>query len=322
MVWQNDTFTLNTATIIDNYLAGGVIFSGITFNGNWNDFFMTIKDDSDWSSWRSVADTMGSRDTTGLYNNYIETSTFNGGSNGILDCDDNCRIVMRHNTFNESGGFNSHGDDSSPVGMRHFEIYNNSFNFPDTTCANGNSSLSNINQYIWLRGGTGVIYDNSFAPLSSSCWGTKPEIRGSIRGAEDDLAFLPPTYTTRIASCSAVTYPVPNQLGQNFSGTSLFTDPIYTWGNTGTTCSLLPAGLDFAGGADPCNFTWSTFFQWGRDAVDSSVGSNSCDNGCTVSAVGTTAKPGYTAYTYPHPLTKSAVSPAPPTNLVGSTTSN
>lgn len=317
LIWQNDTFTANTATMIDDFNAGGVIFSGITFNGNWNDFFMTIKDNTHYSSWESVADTMGSRDTTGLNNTYFENSTVNGGSNGIFDCDDNCRVVVRYNTFNESGGFNSHGDDSSPVGMRHFEIYSNAFNFPDQTCTGGNSSLSNISQYIWLRGGTGVIYNNSFAPLSSSCWGDKPEIRGSIRGIQDDLAFLPPTYTSRIASCGAVTYPAPNQLGQNFNGTSLFTDPIYVWGNTGTTdaggfkVEFNTGFIDFGGGANPCSFTWSTFFQWGRDAVNTSVGTNTCDStGCSVEGSGGTAKAGYTAFTYPHPLVSGGAAPS------------
>jgi hypothetical protein len=297
IIWTGNVFTMTGSTLMDNELAGGVILSGNTFNGNWNDFLMTIKDDTHFSSWESVADTMGTRDTTGLFNNYFETNTVNGGSNGILDCDDDCRIVVRNNTFNESGAFNSHGDDTSPVGARHYEIYTNAFNFPDQTCANGNASLSNINQYIWLRGGTGVVYNNTMVALASSCWGTKSEVRGSIRGAEAPLAFLPPTYMTRIASCGAVSYPVPNQLGQNFNGTSLFTDPIYVWANIGT--------VSFSSGwgwGNPCGFTWSTFFQWGRDAINTTVGTNTCGNGCTVNATGGTAKPGYAPYTYPHPL--------------------
>ena len=242
LIWENDTFTVNNGTVIDNYLPGGVIFSGITFNGNWNDFFMTIKDDSSYVSWTTYADTIGNRDTTGLYNNYIENSTFNGGSNGVLDCDDNCRMVLRHNTFNESGGFNSHGDDSSPVGMRHFEIYDNSFNFPDMTCAGDNKPLEYQSIHLATRRNRSHLQQHFWT--DSSCWGDKPEIRGSIRGIQDDLAFLPPGYTTRIASCGAVTYPAPNQLGQNFNGTSLFTDPIYTWGNSGNLeCSLLPDSL-------------------------------------------------------------------------------
>ena len=187
VVFENDTFTNNSGTVFDVNVAGGVLFTHDTFNGNWNDFFGAFKDLSNTNSW-TTADSLGTNDTTGLMNTYIEDSTFNGGSNGVFDCDDNTRLVVRHNTFNESGGFNSHGWDSSPYGCREFEIYNNSFNFPDKNCNGGlgNSSLSNINQYIWIRGGTGIVQDNTLVDLTSSCWGNKSEVRLSIRGAEDD----------------------------------------------------------------------------------------------------------------------------------------
>lgn len=313
VIFQNDTFTLNGATMMDNDVAGGLIISHCTFNGGWNDFLMTIKDQTGYPDSWTKANSMGTNDTTGLLNNYIEDTTFNGGSNGVFDCDDNCRIVIRHNTFEESGGFNSHGLDSSNYGMRHFEIYSNSFKFPDKTCASGNSSLSNINQYIWLRGGTGVIYNNNFDSLYSSCWGDKEEINMSIRGAEDDRKDV----NGNMLSCGQVTYPVPHQLGQDNNGSSItggvgdFTDPIYLWGNTGNngtdgggyTIEVFAGFTDFGGGANPCNFTWSTFFKWGRDAVNTAVGSATLgSSGGSVEGAGGTAKPGYTPYTYPHPL--------------------
>ena len=296
VIFQRDTFTCSTATMIDIYLAGGVIFSQIIFNGLWNDFLMAIKDLTNVSSW-TTADSMGTSDSTGLKNIYIEDSVFNGGSNGIIDCDDNCRVVMRYNSFIESGGFNSHGEDSSQYGMRHFEIYNNSFTFPDTTCTNGSSSLSNINQYIWIRGATGVIYNNSFANLTSSCWGDKPEVKINIRGAEDDRPQ---------GTCGQVSYPVPHQLGQNHNGSALFTDPIYIWGNSGT--ATVNSGW---GWGNPCSFNWTTFFQYGRDGLI--TGNPSCSStGCTVNAIGTsTAKPGWTPYTYPHPLVGASAPIAP-----------
>ena len=223
---------------------------------------------------------MGTHDTNGTLNIYIEDNTFYGQSNGTIDCDDNCRVVVRYNTFTY-GGFNSHGSNIYPYGMRHFEIYNNSFLYP-----NPNSDIANVNQYIWIRGGSGVIFGNSLTNINGSWWGNKPEVRLSLRGAED----LRPQGT-----CAQVSYPVPHQLGQNNNGTSDFTDPIYFWGNTGT----LGITEDWAWG-NPCGFTWSTFFQWGRDGVS-----------------GSTAKPGYTPYPYPHPLVQGAVSLVlvAPTNL-------
>jgi len=316
VIWSNDTFTVNSGTMMDSRVAGGVIFSHITFNGNWNDFFLTIKDDTDTNSW-TTANTLGSADTTGLNNLYIEDSQFNGGSNGVFDCDDECRIVVRHDTFVESGGFNSHGEATSPYGMREFEIYSNTFTIPDKSCNQGNSSLSNINQYVWIRGASGVIYNNTFQSLySPDCWGNKPTIRLNDRGAEDNRPQ---------GSCSQVTYPIPHQLGQDNNGTHDFTDPIWFWGNLSSDgANPGPYFIQATSGwqwGNPCGFDWNTFFQWGRDAVNSSLVLPLVlsSNGGPVEGKGGVAKPGYAAYTYPHPLAGGASSsggPVAPTNLI------
>jgi hypothetical protein len=297
IIFYNVGVTLNGASLISCDIAGGAIFSHITFNGDWNAFFISVKDGLNTSSW-TTADSIGMHDTNGTKNIYIEDSTFTGGSNGIIDCDDNCRVVMRHNTFNDSG-FNSHGKDSSTYGGRHFEIYENQFLLPDQTCANGNQSLSNVNQYIWIRGGTGVVFNNNYQHLFTQCWGLKPEIRISIRGAED---------TRPQGTCNQVVYPVPHQCGRNNNGAIDFTDPIWFWGNTGATVSVF-SGWTWG---NPCGFNWNTFWQWGRDGMNTSLTLPTVlpSIGGTVSALGGTAKPGYTAYTYPHPLVPGG-SPSP-----------
>jgi hypothetical protein len=288
VIFQNNAFSMNAATMFDIFVAGGVIFSHNTFTGAWNDFSFTVKALSNTSSW-TTTDSLGNHDSNGLLNVYIEDNTFSGGSNGVIDCDDNCRMVMRHNSFIESGGFNSHGWDTSPYGVRHFEIYNNSFTFPDKTCNNDQHSLSNINQYIWIRGGTGVIYNNSMEDLTSSCWGNKPEVKLSIRGAED---------VRPQGACSSVSYAVPHQLGQSNNGTSNFRDPIYFWGNSGTMA--ISGGW---GWGNPCGLDWNTFWQWGRDGINTG-----------------TPRPSYSAYVYPHPLASGGSSsgtgaPTAPTGL-------
>jgi hypothetical protein len=303
VIFQNLTITLNNADFVTVMTPGGVIFSHMIFNGTWGSTLFTGKDVTDNASWSSP-DTMGTRDTTGFANVYIEDNTFNGGT--ITDCDDGCRAVVRHNVGNDSGGFNSHGEDSSPIGMRHFEIYGNSFLLPDTSCPGGsNTSPSNINQFVWIRGGTGVIYNNKFDHLSTSCWGTKPEIKLSNRGAEDDRPQ---------GTCSATHYPVPHQLGQNNNGSSDFTDPIWFWGNSG---SVVAVSGSWAWN-NPCSFNWNTFFQWGRDGMNTNVANIVLGiTGGTVTGLGGSAKPGYSAYTYPHPLIggSSSNAPAAPTNL-------
>ena len=236
---------------------------------------------------------MGARDTTGCANVYIEDSTFVGGSNGICDCDDGCRMVIRHNVFGyggqDSGGFNSHGGTLPPLVCVTLRFTTTSFFSrirPAMDC--GNQCLSNVNQFIWIRGGTGVIFDNYFDHLSSQCWGTKTEIRMSIRGAED-------AKPQRV--CANTHYPVPHQIGRSDTGT----DPIWIWGNTGQSIVNVHSGWSWG---NPCGFDWNTFFQWHRDAENTSLPNPVVlpSAGGSVSGLGGTAKPGYAPYTYPHPL--------------------
>ena len=138
VIFENVTFNAHGSTMVGVLSPGGVIFSHIAFVGEWDNALVTVKHNSS-ASW-TTPDTMGARDTTGCANVYIEDSTFVGGSNGISDCDDGCRMVLRHNIFGyggrDSGGPNSHGQDTSSIGMRHMEVYDNQFLFPDHTCNN------------------------------------------------------------------------------------------------------------------------------------------------------------------------------------------
>jgi Pectate lyase superfamily protein len=95
----------------------------------------------DWTS----NDTMGMVDSNGTTNTYVEDCTFNEMTLQALDFDDNSRVVIRHCTFNNSG-FTSHGLDSSPYGMRQWEVYDNTFIFSTSgTRMGGNPFPLNIN---------------------------------------------------------------------------------------------------------------------------------------------------------------------------------
>lgn len=282
VIIENNSFTISDTGLFLLDVTGGVIIANNSFTGGWDDSFIQPKDPQDNESW-STADTLGKRDTNGKLNHYIEDNTFYGGTNQGVDADDGTRVVYRHNDLTYSS-FNTHGYATSSVGVRHFEVYNNTFHH-----SGGSSQIANQNWAIWIRGGTGVIFGNKIDDISGSYWGNKAEIKLTIRGAED---------VRPQGSCANTRYPAPRQIGQNHNGTSYFTDPLYIWGNSGT----LGISTDWNWG-NPCGFSFSNFFQWGRDAINSGA-----------------AKPNYTPYTYPHPLRKNApapspVPPQPPVNL-------
>jgi hypothetical protein len=75
-------------------------------------------------SW-TTPDTIGAKDTTGLYNFYVEDCYSAGGES--LDFDDNSCVVVRRCLSNNSN-LDSHGAETSPEDIRHFELYDNAGN--------------------------------------------------------------------------------------------------------------------------------------------------------------------------------------------------
>jgi len=270
---HNNIFTAQNAGVIRYETNGGVIYSN-TFNGTWDESGIQHKMDNDTQSWSSP-DSMGTRDTDGRHNLYVEDNTFNNLPNQGTDFDDAARVVFRHNTLNNSS-FNTHGLDTSPIGVRHFEIYGNEFRYADASV--------NQNWQIWLRGGTGVIYNNRIDNLIGQMWGDKSELHLSVRAVADGAG----------AGC-CTTYPCRHQVGQNHDGGRQFTDAIRTWNNTGTMAWRINNGW-----TNQCGQNMADYIQSGRDIVFAS-----------------TAKAGYTPYPYPHPLRSGTdeKTPAPPTGL-------
>jgi hypothetical protein len=279
-VWGNvpvlihdNVFVLNGANAVRWQVNGGLFYRN-TVNATWDESCIQLKDDADTQSWSS-ADTIGARDTTGRRNTYIEDNTFNNGTNQCIDADDSARVVFRHNTMNFSS-FNSHGLDTSPVGVRHYEIYANSFNYT--------GSSVNQNWQIWLRGGTGVVYDNKIDAIN---YGPKSEVQLSLRAIDDSLC------------CQAKEgYPCLHQIGQSYNGSQLVTDPLYFWNNTGTWSN----DWSFNRWTQSCSpqVSIQNYLQQNRDFT-----------------FATGPKAGYAPYAYPHPARGGSSSPAmpAPTNL-------
>ncbi len=204
----------------------------------------------------------GASDTTGTSNVYVEDNQIINVQEAI-DIDDNCRGVIRYNTFSDAIA-GTHGADTSPSGVRHFEIYNNTFTF---------AGHSMVNQWVFLRGGSGVVVDNVLRDIPG-----KPEIVMQVQ----NLRRRAGPY-----ACWDRGWPAPHQVGQGSGGV---VEGVYIWNNSGGGESS-PRLQNFSpdecsGGADI-----NVHVQHGRDFF---VGA---------------PKPGYSKYRYPHPMRSSGGTP-------------
>lgn len=279
------TFNSNNAYLLYSILwesNGGVIYDntftatgGKTING----ISLVGTDDSTWLN----ASTMGTADTDGEHNTYIEHNTFNFGWNASINPDDDCRVVIRNNTFYMTT-ISPHAADTSKWGVRHMEVYDNEFQYygpDDPTTA--------LNYWLYIRGGTGVIYRNIMPDVP---WG-KPEVAFICQNINRGQN------TTLDGVTCPTTYPVRRQVGQSANGSGYITEPYYVWGNTGDGLGNTPGIAEYL--PDDCGngLLSSNFIQSGRDYIADG-----------------SAKPGWTAYTYPHPLTGLTAATQSPAKLI------
>jgi len=188
---------------------------------------------------------------------FIEDCIFNWEDDyALLDVDEGGRVVFRYNTI-LGADFGTHGHDggSRDTGVFSYEIYANSFDADGT----------GLYTAIGLRGGTGVIYDNTFS--------------GNY-GATTNLyhyCACDPTVTCNGGWPTPCTYPCEGQIGRT-AGNAL--EPLYLWDNVYNDGLPGPAPFDSAGQCDEIH----DIIQEGRDYFSN------------------TEKPGYVPYIYPHPL--------------------
>jgi len=228
--------------------------------------------------------TYGAGDTNGASNLYFEGNRVEF-YNDALDHDDGCRLVVRYNTFTNSSP-KGHGADSG-YGARHFEYYNNRF-----ICAPG--VLGSFSYWIFQRGGTGVVTENTFDHMDKTTCGYVPGGgvamgAGIYRLTKALVGCWPPPFG----------YPVTRQIGWGWSGGGTTTqdgfrqdlEPTYFWNNTNNTDGDIVPGDS---GVDTCGNQLHTadYYKQNREWYLS-------------------AKPGYVKYQYPHPLVQSAPLAAP-----------
>jgi hypothetical protein len=319
----NCTFNCNGIyTWMVRCMANGIIFWSDTFIGTGSEGIGGISfvcDQYGYTSSWNTPDSMGTNDTTGLMNSYVEDCTFYDATTGGCNFDDNSRVVWRYNTMNNSC-LASHGQETSVYGVRQWEVYNNTFILSGSgTGPSGATYPLNWNYWFECRGGTGIWTNNVMPDFSAVGYDGKSGVQLNVfsitRGMNDGIGgvFCP------------LAYPAPHQTGWGWSSSSsaywgigddtnpselvggaspgafapdgqgATLDPIYVWNNTGAmtsdpgyvaTQTYLP---DNCGDGEVI----ATFLQEGREYYVN------------------VASPTWSPYTYPHPLHTSFASGNP-----------
>ena len=192
------------------------------------------------------------------------------------------RVVYRYNTYVNTTWAN-HGTESSGRwrSQRQFEVYNNTFSLADT---------NSFEDFLDVRGGTGVIYNNIATNTGGS--GTISAF-AALKNFRSNQAFSPwgqctgsngwdqnANITNGYRCMDQVGAGVGDLLASNFTPTPVawlneVLDPVYVWNNT------LNGAISAAVISDNSVITLNQDYYSGI------------------------ARPGYSAYTYPHPLVTS-----------------
>jgi hypothetical protein len=226
---------------------------------------LTIKSPRAWTT----DSTMGSLDTNGDQNVYQEDSTAYNVGFGFPDCDDAGRFVFRYNTLDGVVGI-THGFTSGVYhGGRHYEYYNN-------TLQVSSHGRNMARRYFWNRAGTGVMTDNI------------------VNQAVDTVSYGPMhEFEIGDNTSPSGSRPIPMQPGWGYQSGTDVSDPIYVWNESGS-------GSPAAYASGPSTGWGFQDTPGGWEAVVL-VATSSSDTGKDV-FVGLGAKPGYSKYSYPHPI--------------------
>lgn len=306
-----------------------MIFSTVNRGVYWNSSFtsspfntsemaaISIVDNANFNStsWSSVSN-MGALDTTGEHALYVEASNFNAFGFG-LGTDDNGRMSVRHVLMNNSG-YGTHGADTETYGQRYFEFYGSTFLFDGYI----DGTTFNMVAWFYVRGGTFSIYNNTVPAIASSDYSTRPDINMTVMNLQRNTGLAAACWSA--GTSGGANYHAPRQVGFGYvtglgkapDGTGTATvqgayvgdsEPGYIWGNNRTFSAQIS---DYGGGECTTPDSSVNYIVAGRDFVNDG-----------------TAKPGWTAYSYPHPLTTAALTTVAsftitPATIVQGTTAN
>lgn len=127
-------------------------------------------------SWAS-ASTVGTLDILMFEDNVFDRGTGNFGTNAATDDYQGSRTAYRFNTFNDYY-LATHGTETGgrQRGFRHLEAYRNSFSW---------SYANTLESMIGLRGGTGMIFDNTVTQDKAPRWGALNTLRREDDGSHN-----------------------------------------------------------------------------------------------------------------------------------------
>lgn len=243
------------------------------------------------TSWTTPS-TWGAADKTGQGNFYFETNDVHayliaGGT------DDGGRMVWRYNLM-DNAGWGNHGADSSNYGARYLEYYQNVGLFDTRPGVTFNLAVG----WVFVRGGTFVAFNNTLPNINSQDTGQKSNIMLSVFNLQQNAG---PNPCWGAGTSGGAHYHAPRQTGYGYvTGAGMSpngsgethdaytyvgdSEPIYIWNNSITPMSHVNI-VDFGGNQCTNPDTSANYIVLNRDYFN-----------------GTTAKPGYTPYTYPHPF--------------------
>ena len=318
-----------TFGVIDHctfYSSAGGNFTGVYIFGG------PSVSDAGNTSWATGL-TIGTADAV-----FIEDCTFTRvgsiGPKGYFDGRNGARVVFRYNTVTEWFSYVHDAQTGQTRGWMQTEMYNNTFQ-PDPT--NGYSRA------IWIKGGTGIIYDNTFYETGGGFSQNSPVLIGNYRSC---VSGNPPgdpwdgwcngTFTEKFCSnsntyprnctqdsdcgtggvCTQVDgnqsgkngYPCRDQIGWT-GGAVQTSSPMYFWNNIWTKAGKGNVTPDINSGGS-CDIDYHpNHIKIGRDVFVATDKTDAISKGLN------TYYPNYASYTYPHPLSRPSQSPSPPTNL-------
>jgi hypothetical protein len=271
------------------YSNGGVIYNCHFHSGGaYTCGVQTYSRNADWMQ----PDTFGIHDTTGTKNTYIEDCDFHNAWGACANFDDNSRVVFRHNLV-DNCNVTDHGQETSPYGVRQQEIYDNIFIYSGSgnlpAVDGGGRYPINLQNWIFLRGGAALIYNNVMPPIPY-----KGTVSMAVFSITRSCQIPPPS---RVAG--RPNWPAARQVGQGWSGapgsyfynyypadgSGYITDPIYLWNNTDGQGKQLANYVSLDEYPDEVNShqVVGDYVHLNRDYYYG-------------------AKPNYMPYTYPHPL--------------------